>query len=424
MTLLDLVALLHPEMQLVTNERDVPASADAYVYVLAPPFRRRALLRRLQRLGLRPAAAFLHVRGPAENDLLVQLDRRALSCAASATVSAPAWMRAVVRFAPDALLRASALVLPRVGVACRPERGDALAAWLHDAASASTPPLLLQRTRVDGRDRRLVHALGPRAAIVKLDGDGVDERRRLEEHGPAAAAAGAAVPQPIPFDAAPAGAVGLTLLHGRAASAAIAGGVESPDDVVARVAAWLERWNGATAVAASVDEPLLEEHVLAPAAALEAVLPDGGRYRSWLERRARDWLGSELVLVTAHLDLTMANVLLTRGGGIAVVDWAQARSDFLPLVDLLYAAADAAAAAHSYRDRADAFHSDAYARLVRVHEERSAKELGLGPDVRELCFHACWLHHARNELEAGATDAPFRRIVAAVAANATGRESA
>lgn len=429
MTLLDLVGLLHPEgnaagnapppVELLTRTHDALSSADAYVYVLAPPLGRFVLLRRLRRHGLRPAASFLHVRDPTDGDLLVQLDRRALSYAATAVVAAPAWMRAAARLTPRTALRAAGLALPRVGVACRPVHGAALAAWLHDARSESAPALLLRRTRADGRDRRLVYSLGSRPAIVKLDGGGDDERRRLEEHAPTAALAGAVVPQPVLLEHAPPGAVALTLVRGRAASTAIAARSASPEEVVARIAAWLERWNTATATAASVDERMLEEQVLAPAAALEPVLPDGGRYRTWLERRARDWLGSDLPLVAAHLDLTMANVLLRSDGRIAVVDWGEARRDALPLVDLFYAAADAAAAVGSYRDRAGAFRSGAYERLAHAHEERIAHALGLTREVRELCFHACWLHHARNELGSAATQTPFRRILAAAAAGVT-----
>jgi hypothetical protein len=253
---------------------------------------------------------------------------------------------------------------------------------------------------------------------VKIDG-GFDERRSLERRAPAAAVAGALVPQPISLDGAPPDAVAVTLLDGRPASTAIAARSVSADDVLARVTAWLERWNLATAAAATVDERLLGQEVLAPSALLEPVLPDGRRYRSWLEERSRAWLGAELPLVDAHLDLTMTNVLLRPGGGIAIVDWAEARGGCLPLVDLLYAAADAVAAANSYRDRAAAFRGASYDRLVRVHEERIARALGLQPAVRELCMHACWLHHACNELRAGATTTPFRHIVVEIARRVT-----
>jgi hypothetical protein len=123
-------------------------------------------------------------------------------------------------------------------------------------------------------------------------------------------------------------------------------------------------------------------------------------------------------LVDAHLDLTTANVLLA-GDDIAVVDWAEAHGGCLPLVDLLYAAADACAAADSYRDRAAAFRSASYERLVHPHENRIAHALGLQPAVRELCLHATWLHHAVNELRGTATQTPFRRIVEEVARRAT-----
>jgi hypothetical protein len=46
-----------------------------------------------------------------------------------------------------------------------------------------------------------------------------------------------------------------------------------------------------------------------------------------------------------------------------------------------------------------------------------ANALELDPVVQEVCFHACWLHHAVNEAsrEADPGAAPFRSILATVA---------
>jgi len=424
MTLADLLVLLHPSgaaapgRDVVLVHRELSAAAvaeDGVVYVLAPPLRRIALLGRLRREGLRPAAWFLHVRGA--EDLVVQLDRRALVYAGEALVSLPAWARLAAARAPRPAVRLAAAFLPRVGVACRRDDGRPLAAWLGEGRPDLPGGLILRSTLTDGRARRFVYSLSGPRVLVKLDGDD-DERARLERFGPAAAAAGVLVPEPRRVVGGPPGAVAATLLPGRPAASAIAAGSVAPAVVLESLAAWLERWNSATAAPSTVDERLLEEEVLAPAALLEPVLADGASYRGWLERRCTTWLGAPLPLVDAHLDLTLANVLLAGGGRLSIVDWAEARSGCLPLVDLLYAAADAAAAADPAGDRASAFLGGAYDRLVAVHERRLARALGVSDPARELCFHACWLHHARNELQRGSAPAPFRRIVEAAAARA------
>src|SRR5207302_1122894 len=107
---------------------------------------------------------------------------------------------------------------------------------------------------------------------------------------------------------------------------------------------------------------------------------------------------------------TMANVLLGRRGGIGIVDWDTVRADGLPLVDFLYAAVDAHAAADRYRDPAASFDACVASPEVEAHRARLAAALGLEPAVAELCFDACWLGHAANESKRPEGTRPFLRI--------------
>jgi hypothetical protein len=227
----------------------------------------------------------------------------------------------------------------------------------------------------------------------------------------------------------PRGAAALTLLDGATASSVLGRRPDELDPVVERVTAWLARWNLTSASRTAVTERLLEDELLAHARLLEPSLRGGPVYREWLEGRARAWLGAELPLVTAHLDLTMANVLLTQDGGIAVVDWVQAHAAALPLVDFFYAVADAAAATAAYVDRVGAFRScfagGERREPTRRRERALTQALDISPAARELCFHACWLHHAANELRRGdGGPAPFARIVELVAAAASATAAA
>jgi hypothetical protein len=395
--------------------------ADAgLAYLLASPRSRLRLLRLLAREGLRPAAAFVHVREPGGDELLVQLDRRALTYVLDTLVRPPSWLRVAARVLPDLGLRAATLLAPRVGVVVRRRSAPPLAAWLAAPPAEAAHGLILRRVRTENGGNLFVYALGSRPIIVKVR-DGAAEARQLERYGAAAARAGAAVAEVVALAGGPDGAAALTLLDGVAASSALARCPDELDAVVERVTAWLERWNVATASRGVVTERLLEDELLAHVRLLEPSLRGGRHYRAWLERRASAWLGLELPLVAAHLDLTMANVLLTHNEGIAVVDWVQARAACLPLVDFFYAVADAAAAADAYGDRVAAFRS-CFAgggrwELPRRREPQLTQALDISPAVRELCFHACWLHHAANELRGGAGGpAPFARIVELVAA--------
>jgi len=90
----------------------------------------------------------------------------------------------------------------------------------------------------------------------------------------------------------------------------------------------------------------------------------------------------------------------------------------LPLLDLHYAVADAAAAARGYTDRAGAACASfspggALAGHARAAQARLAHTLDLTNEVAALCFHACWLHHADNEQRSPPPDGqmPFLEIL-------------
>jgi hypothetical protein len=407
------------DLLVLAHRAGLPAAAeladDGVAYVFAPRWQRVRLLRLLARRGLRPTAAFVHVRGA--DDLLVQLDRGAMTYAV-ATLVRPNWvLRLAARATPGRVAALAAVLAPRVGIVVRHDGATPLAAWIGGSARG----LILRRAGTSGREGLFVYALGRPPIIVKVR-DGVREQRQLERHGGAAARAGATVPAPVALARGPRGAGALTLLEGVPASNALRRGEADVDAVVEGVARWLTRWNLATAAQRVACERLLDDELLAHVRLLEPTMREGVAYREWLEQRAAEAVGSRLPLVTAHLDLTMANVLLTPSGKIAVLDWVQSRAEYLPLVDFFYAAVDAAAAANGYRDRVQAFRScfgaGVRAASVRHQELTLTRALDVAAPVRELCFHACWLHHAANELRRGDDSGPFRGIVELLAARA------
>jgi hypothetical protein len=166
------------------------------------------------------------------------------------------------------------------------------------------------------------------------------------------------------------------------------------------------------------DRTLLDQEILDPAALLAPFLERGREYHNWLTERCAAVAGAPTTLVATHNDLTMWNVLLDEQERLGVLDWEAAREGGLPLVDFFYAMADAVAATQSYVDRPKAFeacfspggiYAHAVARLLR----RLRHVINISDAMAELCFHACWLHHAANEYRSnGSYDPrPFFKIV-------------
>jgi hypothetical protein len=407
----------------------VRVADEGLVYVFAPPFARARLLRLLATEGFDARTAFVHVRGEGTPRTLVELDRVALQYATRSIFRfCPPLLRPLLRWLPRPLSKLIVLAGPRIGVAVS-RRPRALLEWLGTADEpVSRPPMILRQSAREGRDVSFIYRLDSRPLLLKVGDDAVArEARALAEFGPAATRAGAVIPECVEL-ASPRQmsrvVAAQTLVDGVPAADVLAARPGEVAAVIARAADWLKHWNLLTASPGVVTELLLENELLASARALESSMPGGSEYRSWLERKASDWLGLPLPTVVGHLDLTMANVLLRGRGEIAVVDWEHARDGCLPLVDVFYAAADAAAAATSYHDRVDAFGS-CFAPEGRWSAEVServmgiSRALGLVPENRQLCFHACWLHHAANEQRAatGGVRTPFRDIVAVLAAD-------
>ena len=271
-----------------------------------------------------------------------------------------------------------------------------------------------------GRDREGVVAVWPPGrrepvGYVKL-GRVRGEAAALEHVAPRAAAAGARVPAILAVDGE---RLATSAVAGRRASDVL---VEQPGhfgEVVTAVALWLERWHGLAAAPRRWTAEDTQRHLLDPLAALEGRLEPA--YRGWLEERVAGIEGFEVRIGPAHGDLTMANVLL-EGTVIGVVDWEAASAEAPPFVDLPYALADAAAARKSYRDRPAAFASvfgstGPEATLASSLFSRAAAGHGMRPDVLAVAFHACWLHHAANDVRREVAGQPFVAIAAAVASD-------
>jgi hypothetical protein len=212
-----------------------------------------------------------------------------------------------------------------------------------------------------------------------------------------------------------------TPLPGERADRRLRGDTSGARELMRRLAGWLARWNASTAQPRQLGADDVEELVLAPARGLAPELGIDG-YVGRLELLAKRCVGRTVPFVAAHNDLTAANVQLGPDGG-GVLDWEAAAPAMLPLGDLTYAIADAAAAVAGYADRAGAYQAcfepgGAFWEPARGAIDVAVRAHGLDDDQRRLCLQACWLHHAANERERDASDPrrPFLAILRRVAA--------
>ena len=393
-------------------------AADGFAYALVPRRARAEARRRLRMAGLVLEDPFAQFPSGDLPRYLVPLKAEPWRHALSEQIGSRRRARLALRAARALPGGESLLVraLPSIGVVARPSGAKPMAAWvaaLGDGARPAAHAVLATSWRGPAGPivmRCFAPAEPQPWGVAKVGPSSAAEAGALELVGDRAREAGANVPRLLAS-----GRLGdrpvlvETVVGGSPAAREL---MRSPGrfaEVAGAIAEWLERWNGqargSPASARRLETDLVD-------LARELALPDA--YRSWLAERCRALAGTELPLVARHNDLTMWNVLVDGRGTIGVLDWAEAEPAGLPLTDFFYAIADAAAACDAYRDRLESVRScfapgGRRADLVKPLWESLRTSLGLSAEAADLCFHACWLHHARNEQRSG-EDGPFREI--------------
>ena len=420
------LALLAPSALELTRrgwlEHSVTAAAraldsDGIVYAILPPVARLRARRLLSAAGLTLDTSVAQFPGGAPRHL-IPLAPRPWRYMLTQEVGAHARIRAGLLAAAGLPFgqRLLAEALPAAAVIARAPRAPRLAAWIERiAGEVRATAHLATLTSWRGPEGAVVahcFAAGEDApwGVAKVAPGSEREAHTLEVLGSDAGAAGARVPRLLAVGALAAGSVVVeSPVGGRPAARMLMTDPERYGDVAGRIAGWLERWSAASARRGELTAARLERELL------RHDLPPS--YRDWLAARCRALPPGALGPVTAaHHDLTMWNVRLDGAGELGVLDWAEGRPDAVPLTDLFYGLADAAAACDGYLDRLGAVRSCFEPGGVRSATVaplclRLRESLGLSPDVVELCFHACWLHHAANEAHRPAAERPFAEIV-------------
>ena len=243
--------------------------------------------------------------------------------------------------------------------------------------------------------------------------------------GPTACAAGAEVSRILSLASLNGHPVLLqTPLSGQSIGALLASRPSRLVEILERLVSWLESWNRSTGKTMPLNVELLEREILAPAALVSAQIDAGDEYQQWLEAACSALAGAAIPLVTAHNDLTMWNLLLGEQAQLGVVDWESARENDLPFVDFFYAVADAVAISRGFTERSKTFETcfvagGVYERMVAQFLARIRRVVNVPDEIVELCFHACWLHHAANECRTAqpSDPRPFRKIIQWLALN-------
>jgi hypothetical protein len=252
--------------------------------------------------------------------------------------------------------------------------------------------------------------------VVKVAPGASGEADLLDRLGAGARAAGARVPVRLARGSVAGRSVlAETVVPGRTAADVLIKDPGRVHDITEALVRWLERWNAATTRAQQGSARTLAGEVLGAADSLRDLLPEGAAYRRRLADACAGIQDSDIPLVAAHNDLTMWNVMAGADGSIGILDWADADHAGLPLLDFFYAMADAVAASRAYRSRLQAV--QACFPSARTGEgalaaarSRMAASVGVSPAAAELCFHACWLGHARNETGRGGESGEFLEV--------------
>ena len=406
---------------------------DGIAYILAPPPSRARVKRLLRHYGLVIGPSILHLPSRASSRYLVPLTPIPARYACAEVLPLPAWGRrlAMLGLRLPGAEKFLGNVLPSAGFIARPAGARPLFSWLFrlDGKGDRSGSALITRSWRSENGGVIVHRfldgdVQPSAiAKMNLTTTGapkcIAEAASLARLGTSARRAGARVPQALflgRMDDRP--LLLQTVIDGRTVALLLASQPARFSDAMERLVAWLERWNRATLVIKPLDRELLDREILAPAALIAPVLERGKEYQDWLSVRCATVRGLQVPFVATHNDLTMWNILVNKRKALGIVDWESAGEEGFPLMDFFYAVTDAVTAAQRYIDRPSAFKAcfaadGAYVHEVRRFLKRLREVVDTSDEMADLCFHACWLHHAANEHRSSGSSGPrpFLQIV-------------
>lgn len=418
---------------------DQHLAQDGVCYMLVPWPWRLKMIRLLSRVNLRIDSAFWHFPDWFSSLYLVPFQQAPLQFAVDRIISGPVWKRVLAReiFRSSLVRNFFGAIRKSVGVSIRRPRARSVFQWLFSREDQELR-LSTAIVRKSWRTSHNIHILycftdrnvSP-SAIVKTTTDRNSfacldhEAEILDQLRSSVRASGARVPRILRKEENDhRSSLFLSPLKGKPAADLLASHADQLLSLLEEIVSWLERWHSATVKVQPLNVRLLEQNFLALMEQLVSCLPNAEVYRAWLEDRIRSAVGTPFPFVATHNDLTMANLLVDDDVHLGVVDWETGNAASWPLVDFYYAVTDAVRIAQGYSSWLDAFKAcyqpgGLYAEKVHRWEKQLRSATELSSDAAELCFHACWLHHASNENEVSHSgdSRPFLEIVQWLALN-------
>lgn len=398
-------------------------AAGGVVHAIVAPGKRNAVARLFRSHGLIVGAYYaLVMSGQAQ--IALPLTGPAIRLMRDGWAVSPRWSM-VERLArlPGAAHALLARALPRIVMTVH-HPGTRLAAWLADAAGDACHPMVVTNWRGQGSSG-VAFAFGGSSPFLVAKRCSPEsrpsvlaEQEALSRVGTMRQLQGIRVPRPLGFAAA-----GMWTLQGfvkgRPLGLMVQRGATEAEPACDALAEAVWAWNLETRVVRPADMEMLEAFLLGPLDELSRHVAVE-RYRKHLVDAFRRVAGRAVSLVATHNDLTGANVLWAPRGGAAplgLVDWEAFVPEGLPLTDLLYSICDLALAAHQGGGRFAAFRhcfveETSWRNALDSKVAAWRRETGDSLEWLSLCFHACWLGHARNEQrQEPAAEAPFLSIV-------------
>ncbi len=405
---------------------------DGIAYVLAPRHLRLRIAKLLCKHGLVIDTWIAHFPNWVSNRYLVPLRHVPARYAFTKLMPMGSWQRrfSKMSFSFPGTANLLGIVASSVGVVARRPHARPLFNWLFEINGKSQRGgEVLLSTSWRGQDgavviHRFLEGQVMPSAVAKAAPTGISEAKHASERsmlvglGPSAKMAGAEVPQYLNLEKLGARSVLLqTAVSGQSADLVLAAQPSRVLDIMERLGCWLERWNRLTTIRKPLDLEQASGSFTHPLELLAPLLKEGERYRDWLATRCSKSLGVLIPFVSAHKDLTMFNVFLDESR-LGIVDWETASEQDFPLADFFYAVTDAVMVAKQNADRPQAFDAcfapgGDYVDLVVRILRRLVHAIEIPADAIDLCFHACWLHHAVNEhyVSKPSDPRPFLEIV-------------
>ena len=410
-------------------------AADGIGYAIVPPLRRLRIRKLLYDCDLSIDQAILHVPDQDTSRYLIPLSPAPARYAVSKLLSL-SFHKRLLASVGLCLIGSSKLFqwsLPSAGLLVRRPGARPIFEWLFRLNSDVNGSVTITTSSRGKEGSVAIHCFpgnsekpaGVAKISLKPTERLISEAATHGRIGPSACAAGARVPRILSLASLNSHPVLLqTALCGQSVGALLTSRSGRLVGILDRLVSWLESWNRATLTAMPLDVALLEQEILAPAALVAAPFDAGSEYQRWLKTACDALTGSTMPFVATHNDLTMWNLLLGEHGKLGVVDWEAGRENGLPFVDFFYAVADAIAIARGFTERPKTFEAcfvagGAYERIVGQLLARLRRVVRVPDEMVDLCFHACWLHHAANECRVAepSDHRPFRKIVEWLALN-------